>query len=140
MSVFRRPDTAFSLDPARRRIRRPREKLEAHLDFIRSLPCLVSPITEGIEAAHIRYGEPRFAKPGTGIGEKSHDFWTVPLSVIWHRYHRDAQHSTGDERGWWQKHNIDPVLVALGLWANTGDYEAGCLIIQQAQAGAFAWR
>jgi hypothetical protein len=43
---------------------------------------------------------------------KVSDEFTVPLCAI----HHSENHSTGDERRWWQKHNIDPLAIARRLW------------------------
>jgi hypothetical protein len=37
---------------------------------------------------------------------------TVPLCAI----HHAQNHSTGDEKLWWEKHNIDPLEIARKLW------------------------
>ena len=45
------------------------------------------------------------------------DEFTVPLCAIHHR----ENHTTGDERRWWQERKIDPLVVAQELWkATTG--------------------
>ena len=92
----------------------------AHLDFIRSLPCLITGARD-VEAAHIRYGNMRWGKRSTGIGEKPDDQWVVPLSQKVHR----EQHDFGDEELWWREKGIDPVLIALALWRASGDEQAG---------------
>jgi hypothetical protein len=43
---------------------------------------------------------------------KVSDEFTVPLCAI----HHSENHTTGDERGWWQKHNLDPLPIARRLW------------------------
>lgn len=123
-----RAPTAFALSPGKKR--RPREHNKAHLEFIRELPCLVTG-TRPVEAAHIRYAELRWGKFSVGISEKPHDKWSVPLAPLVHR----DQHAAGDERGWWKLKGIDPVLVAMALWANTGDHDACIAIITAARIG-----
>lgn len=100
-------------------------KRPKHLDFIRELPCLLCPDTTTVEAAHIRYGDPRADKPITGIGIKPDDAFAIPLCG---RHHRE-QHTRG-ERKFWEKHVIDPVFVALALFRVSGDHEAGCRIVE----------
>lgn len=114
---FRRPDTAFSLDPKPDKKQR-RIKDEGHLSFIRKLPSVISG-QYGCEACHIRAGNPVFRKPNTGAGVKPDDAWTVPLTP---EEHRD-QHS-GNEMQFWARHGVDPFMVALSLYQNTGDFEA----------------
>lgn len=96
----------------------------AHLTWIRSLPCVICGDSATTEAAHIRFADPRAAKPITGMGIKPDDRWTVPLCG---RHHRN-QHSKG-ERRFWQDMGIDPIFVALALDAVSGDHEAGCQIV-----------
>jgi hypothetical protein len=117
-----RPSTAFSIDSRKR----PRTRKTDHLAWIRTLPSLV-PGTEPVEAAHIRFGEPRYAKPKTGMSTKPDDKWVVPLAADQHR----AQHAMG-ERDWWAQRGIDPVLVAAFLWVHSGDDDAGIHIILHA--------
>lgn len=101
-------------------IKRPREKNDKHLDFIRSLPCAVCGNNIETEAAHVRSWHDGYAKRLTGIGEKPSDKWTVPLCS---RHHRE-QHSI-IETTFWHHHQIDPFLLACKLWMVTGDHEAG---------------
>lgn len=135
---IRRPATAFSLDPSRKeqggRIEDPQ-----HLKFIRSLPCLASGGTYRIEAAHVRYPDPRYGKPGTPMARKPDDKWTVPLSAEMHREERQAQHKK-NERQWWADLGIDPLAVAEKLHAATGDFDAGLQIIMDARAALAPWR
>lgn len=79
-----------------------------------------------MEAAHIRYSEPRAAKPITGIGTKAANSFVVPLCG---RHHRN-QHDAGNERAWWDAHLLDPIYISLALWHVSGDHEAGLQIIQ----------
>lgn len=129
MSVYqiRRPDTAFSISPTRRQ-KKPRMKDDAHLAWIRGLPCLISGTRKRVEAAHIRYADPAFGKPETGMGHKSSDCWVVPLESDQHA----DQHKHG-EREWWQSKGIDPVPVALALYMASGDDEAAEVILRKAR-------
>ena len=110
--------------------RQPRTHDKAHLEFVRSLPCVVSGDNISTESAHIRYSDLRVAKRKVGIGEKPDDFWTVPLSSTEHR----KQHSM-NERVYWQQVGIDPILIALALYAVSGDHERGCEIVANARLG-----
>ena len=127
MTHFRiqRPPEAFSLSSGKRK--RPRVTNDAHLKWIRTLPCVVSG-KRPVEAAHIRYADPRFAKRETGKSEKPDDRWTVPLSPDLHR----EQHSMG-EREFWKAKGIDPVFVASALHAVSWDDEAAELILREAR-------
>ena len=115
------PDTAF----AGPKQRRPRVKNDKHLDFIRSLPCLVCGEPNKTEAAHIRMAAPSLGKRETGKSEKPNDEFTVPMCNSCHRW----QHGMG-EWDFWKIHCRAVIGVALALWAATGDYERGCQIIK----------
>jgi hypothetical protein len=101
-----------------------RVKSDKHLDFIRSLPCLLCGDPIHTQAAHLRFADARVGKPISGMQIKSDDWWCVPLCNT----HHDKQHGRG-ERKFWEQFNIDPILVAMALYINSGDYEAGVLII-----------
>ena len=108
-------------------MRRPRVHSEKHLDFVRSLPCVVCGDPTTTEAAHIRFGFEAIGKRPVGIGEKPDDLWTVPLCSAHHR----MQHQS-NERNFWQAFNRDPILIALALWAHTGRHDVGTKIAREA--------
>src|SRR5437867_998992 len=58
---------------------------------------------------HLTFTQPR------ALGHRVSDEFTVPVCRIHHR----ELHRSGDELGWWQKLNIDPVPVALRLWEHS---------------------
>jgi hypothetical protein len=124
---LRFPSTANSLSGRKATgQKKPRVKAASHLAWIRGLPPLVG--SRPVEAAHVRFADPRYRKPAVGMGEKPDDRWTVPLGADAHR----EQHSM-DERAFWDKHGIDPCLVAMLLWNASGDDDEGADIIRQAQ-------
>ncbi|MCW2309683.1 hypothetical protein M2319_004042 [Rhodobium gokarnense] len=88
-----------------------------------------------IHAAHIRYGDPRFGKRATGMGEKADDKWTVPLCAEQHVFGDGAQHAA-NERRWWAAKGIDPVAVAVALWTASGDDETAEQILSEAREQA----
>ena len=92
--------------------KRPREHNQLHLRLIRSLPCLCCLDNISTEAAHIRYSDSRIAKVNAGVGQKPDDKFTVPLCGECHR----KQHS-GSERKFWAAQGMDPILIALALYA-----------------------
>ncbi len=108
--------------------RRPRVKDGNHLDFIRTLPCLVCGAFP-VEAAHIRMSSEVADKRETGIAEKPDDAFTVPLCAKCHRTGPESQHNIGEYK-FWQKCKIPPIFVSLALWQATGDYERGFRIIE----------
>ena len=107
------------------RQRNPRQRDEAHLKFIRGLPCLVCRDNTSTEAAHLRRADMRAAKPFTGLSIKPNDCWTIPLCGKCHRH----QHEVGEER-FWDGAMIDPTFVCMALAINSGDQEAGEQIIE----------
>lgn len=104
--------------------RQPRIHNATHLEFIRSLPCCVCGNDVETEAAHLRFGDYKAAKPKAGVGEKPDDLWTVPLCGKCHRH----QHQ-GNEQRFWDIAEINPLMVALRLFSVSGDFEAGVQVI-----------
>lgn len=129
MSNILRPATAFSLSPGTRK--RPRVKADTHLDYIRSLPCLICGTTYDIHAAHVRASCIALGKHETGAARKPDDRWSLPLCSDHHVFGPDAQHARG-EMQWWAEHGINPFITALALWGASGDYEAGLVIVMHA--------
>lgn len=126
---------SFRIRPpeAATRQRRPRRERPDHLAFVRSLPCVVCGSRDNVHAAHVRYGDPRYGKRPTGMGEKPSDAFTVPLCARDHLDGPDAQHRS-NERKWWLGRGIDPLEVAVRLFAVSGDQEAGEQIVRQARS------
>jgi hypothetical protein len=114
----------------------PRQKLDAHLGFLRTLPCLCCGNNIETESAHIRFSDARIVKNNAGVGAKADDFFCVPLCSAHHR----EQHSIGDERAFWRKFGLDPILYSLRLWSVSGNYEMGCQIVEAANANGSARR
>jgi hypothetical protein len=126
--AFAVPKRGFYLQPVgkgSKRIEKP-----AYLDFIRSLPCLVTR-REGVEAAHVSYADPRAGKLGRGKASKESDCWAVPLSPEEHR----RQHGM-DEREYWRSVGIDPVPIAAFLHAAYPSRERALLIITNIVRGS----
>lgn len=123
-----RAPTAFALSSGKKR---PREKADAHLWFIRGLGCVICGAPS--EAAHIRFGDLNLGKRPTGAAEKPSDKYTIPLCPEHHRLGNDSQHVNGDEQGWWERHGINPIITSALLWQVSGDHEAGILICEAAQ-------
>lgn len=115
------PSTAFSLQPTGKGSKRV-EKPD-YLEFIRSLPCIVTGRND-VEAAHISYLEPRYGKLGRGKGAKESDLWAIPL----HRDEHSRQHTMA-EREYWRSVGIDPCVVALCLYAAYPNRERALLVI-----------
>lgn len=103
----------------------PRVKNNAHLDFIRSLPCICCGNNIETEAAHIRTESLLHGKPITGGGNKPDDKWTLPMCGQCHR----TQHSM-NEKDFWKAKRIDPFGTALALYCATGDHDIADGIIR----------
>lgn len=108
------PPTAFSITKQKR----PRERNENHLRFIAGLKCCICGRPD-VQAAHIRSESRLHGKSETGMQQKAHDKFTVPLCVA----HHAEQHDAGNELTWWASKGIDPFGLALSLFAATGDDE-----------------
>lgn len=127
---IRRPPEAFSLSPVGKGKRKPREKDEGYLRWIRTLPCVITG-KQGVEACHIRFADPRFAKFETPMGQKPHDKWTLPMIGDYHR----QQHSMS-ERLFWARIGIDPCQVASALYGCGQNDDEAAIILAQARANA----
>jgi DNA recombination protein Rad52 len=82
-----------------------RVRSKEHLRFVARQPCLICGRAPS-HAHHVRFAQSR------GLGLKVSDEFTVPLCAI----HHSEIHATGDERGWWVQHKIDPLAIAHALW------------------------
>jgi len=86
-----------------------RFRSKENLRLVAQQPCLICGRSPA-QAHHVRYAQSR------GLGLKVSDEFTVPLCATDH----SENHATGDERRWWQEHNIDPLPVAHRLWGESG--------------------
>jgi hypothetical protein len=85
-----------------------RERDRDHLRFVAAQPCLVCGRTPS-DPHHIKFAEHR------AMGRRVSDRFTVPMCRLHHR----ELHRRGNERVWWQKQAIDPLVVAASLWTKT---------------------
>src|SRR5271169_1747544 len=76
-----------------------------HLRVVAQQPCHICGRTTS-HAHHVRFAQSK------GLGVKVSDEFTVPLCSI----HHQQNHATGNERGWWAEHKIDPLPVARRFW------------------------
>lgn len=126
---------AFTL--SRGGLKRPRERDDGHLKFIRTLPCVFPSGCQGtVEAAHVRFGDLRYGKRECGKGEKPDDCWTLPLCQ---RHHR-LQHSIPGERAFWRDLDKDALTIAALLFLASGDEARGRAVVIAAQDGVFRSR
>lgn len=101
------------------RQRQPRVLDARYIAAVRLLPCAIRPCQRlPIEAAHIRFGR-HGLKRATGLGERPDDRWALPLC----RWHHSHQHRSGEVK-WWQDRGIDPIEVAIRLYAERYDHDA----------------
>jgi ERF superfamily len=84
------------------------ERDREHLTFVASQPCLLCGRTPS-DAHHIKFAEQR------AMGRKVSDRFTVPICRLHHR----ELHRKGNERAWWEKQEIDPLVIAASLWGKT---------------------
>lgn len=116
------------------RQRKPRDHNEAHLDFVRSLPCCVCGDDISTEAAHLRTANLEYGKRHSGLQQKPDDKWTLPLCG---RHHRE-QHQ-GNEINFWSNEGINPWVLAMSLYLASGDSEAAYMILER-QGGCTSQR
>ena len=82
-----------------------RLRSKQHLKFVASQPCTICGRSPA-QAHHVRFAQPR------GLGLKVSDEFAVPLCALHHR----ENHTTGNERRWWQDRGLDPLKLARDLW------------------------
>ena len=116
------------------RQKQPRQPGHAHLDFIRSLPCISCGWRSGVynrtEAAHIRMACLKAGKRETGKGEKPSDKWSLPLCAKCHRTGKNSQHNIGEDE-FWTYARINPFEVAGYLFMAMCDYDIGVQIVRE---------
>lgn len=121
------PSSAFAQQPTSKSSRREHD--EKYLDWIRSLPCIVT--GREAQAAHVSYAEPAYGKLGRGLGAKESDRWTVPLCQDEH-----ARQHQMNERAYWQSVGIDPCIIAMALFSAFPNAEKALLIIRNVERRA----
>lgn len=126
--AIKRPATAFSNAPVGKQKKRQRVEDDAHLKWLRTLPCVISG-ERPVDAAHVKYADPVYGKRAVGMQEKPDDRWCLPLARRLH----DDQHK-GNEREFWARHGLDPLRIALALHACSGDDEQAEVILREAWA------
>lgn len=97
---------------------------EAHLDWIRTLPCCICE-SDGSDPHHLLS-----IKDARGMAMKSQDWWTVPLCRRCHdRLHKEAVADT--EHSWFSRNGLAWVYqYAERLWRLSGDSEAAGWILR----------
>lgn len=113
---------------------RGRERDNAHLAFIRRLPCVATFIETGrlvygCQAAHLRLQSAAHGKTEGGQRKPS-DCWVTPLSAEQHRIQGDVK---GEPR-FWADLGVDPFELCKALYAVSGDEAAALKIIQALRA------
>ncbi len=94
-----------------------------HLDFIKSLPCLVCGSRHNVDPHHLLKADdlPK------GMGRRNLDRYAIPLC----RRDHDALHAKGDEAAYFASKQIDYRSIPGFLWAISGDQEQGERIIRR---------
>lgn len=111
---------------------RGRIRDNAHLAFIRRLPCVATyletgRLVPGCEAAHLRLSSDAHGKKHPGGQVKPDDRWTTPLSTEQHRIQGEVK---GEPR-FWSDLGVDPFDLCLRLYAVSGDESAAIQIIRE---------
>lgn len=106
---------------------RPRKAEAEHnpgyLALVRQCPCLSCGLDPCAEAAHVRFSAGSLGK-ANAMGRKPEDRFALPLCADDHRLAKNAQHHVGNERLYWARLGIDPLLTAERLFAQRGDLVA----------------
>lgn len=107
--------------------RQPRVTDNAHLAFIRRLPCVACGRSGPNDACHVRFGDAARGKINAGMQRKPDDCWTVPMDRACH----ERQHG-GNERAFYEALGIDALSLCEALYAVSGDEARAVAIIRDA--------
>ena len=108
-------------------------KSDGYLEWIRTLPCLVTIAPPRCEPAHLSTRNLVYGHMGRGKSQKSSDRWALPLSKEAHR-----QQHLGNERLWWKTQRINPYIAALTLHGlYTGELDGHAIATKMINSGAF---
>lgn len=109
-------------------------KSRDHKAFIRELPCIQCAIegreTYGVDPAHVSHAFPGW--PTRGLGSKVSDLRCTPSC----RPHHDEQHADNNERRYWARYGLNPVLFCQALVDCDGDVERGAQTVRDYAAHA----
>lgn len=109
---------------------KPNDRLRPkHIAWIKTLPCIKCGRTP-CDPAHVRIGN-----TGGGTGLKPPDRFTVPLCSSLPEIGYEGCHAVQHqgEVTFWAELGVDPVDIALRLWAITGDTDQGLRTIARAR-------
>ena len=123
------PEPRIPHTVARREPKPSSRRRVQHLIFVRKLPCVACGKAAPSEAAHVRTGT------DSGAGIKPGDRYAVPLCSTCHT----KQHRIG-ELTFWSALRIDPLNVALRLWAVSSDIAAGERTVFRARQQIDLWK
>ena len=112
------------------RQRLPRVENGRHLEFIRSLPCVVCFNDIETQAAHLRSVKREYGEAYTGGARKPSDMWSLPVCGRCH-----AEQHSGNEEQFWIDRGINPFVLALSLFAASGDHELAQEVISAQARG-----
>jgi hypothetical protein len=91
---------------------------ERHLELIRKLPCCVCGRNPGGQAHHLKLGV-----ASRGMGMTAPDKFTVPMDEDCHLNGIERAGSKNEYR-WFMERGVNPLDLAAGLWAVTGNLES----------------
>jgi hypothetical protein len=112
----------------RRRSRTPGMS-QKHLDWLKTLPSIVSGIEPCGDAHHLLGNLDGLPK---GMGRTNKDKDAVPVT----RAEHEAAHASGDDEKHFRDMGLDARAIAAALWRVSGDTAAGMRIIHRARLAA----
>jgi hypothetical protein len=86
------------------------EKAPDYESWVRTLSCVVSG-RRPVETAHLSTANLAYGHTGRGKSQKASSRWVLPLSPDLH-----ADQHRGSETAFWDKHGVNPYLIALALY------------------------
>lgn len=99
---------------------------QKHLDWLKTLPSMVSGIEPAGDAHHLLGNVDGLPK---GVGRTNSDRWAVPLT----RAEHDAAHAAGNDEEHFRRMGIDARAPAAALWRESGNTDAAYRLLYRAR-------
>lgn len=119
----------LALGVTRRRRFKTAGQSQKHLDWLKTLPCIVTGVEPCGDAHHLLGnldGRPK------GMGRTNRDKDAVPVIRAIH----DQAHDSGNDDAYFRSKGLDARAIAQALWSVTGDTAAAMRIIHRHRAAA----
>jgi len=105
-------------EPVHPKQRHVRERNNGYLAYLRRQPCRIAGLNGHvcagrIEAAHLRYTDPKHGRINPGMQRKPDDRWATSLCTAGHY---EQHHARVGEQAWWASYGLDGSEVAIAQY------------------------